>query len=50
MIYVAALVGWPKEEVTVYIAQLRREFMSKDIHGYYRRKVLWARKPEAADG
>ncbi|KAJ4328937.1 hypothetical protein N0V84_000506 [Fusarium piperis] len=45
MIYVAALAGWSKEEVTVYIAQLRREFRSKDIHGYYRRKVLWARKP-----
>ncbi|KAI8712342.1 hypothetical protein NCS52_01332000 [Fusarium sp. LHS14.1] len=48
MMYVAALAGWSKEEVTVYIAQLRREFRSKDIHGYYRRKVLWARKPVAA--
>ncbi|KAF4974220.1 hypothetical protein FZEAL_8858 [Fusarium zealandicum] len=48
MMYVAHLSGWSKEEVTVYIAHLRREFRSKDIHGYYRQRALWARKPEAA--
>ncbi|KAJ3542215.1 hypothetical protein NM208_g4210 [Fusarium decemcellulare] len=48
MMYVAALNGWSKEEVTVYISQLRKELRSKDIHGYYRQKIVWARKPEAS--
>ena len=48
MMYVATLAGWSKQEVQVYIAQLRRELRSKDIHGYYRQKIVWAQKPESA--
>jgi len=45
MLYMASLVGWSKEEMKVYIAQLRREFRSRSIHGFYRQKVVIGRKP-----
>jgi hypothetical protein len=45
MLVMAGLAGWSPDEVRVYIAQLRREFRCKDIHGYYRQKIVWARKP-----
>lgn len=37
--------GWTKEEIHVYIAQLRREVRSGKHHGYYRQKVVWGRRP-----
>ncbi|PKS09629.1 hypothetical protein jhhlp_004248 [Lomentospora prolificans] len=49
MLYLAGMLGWRPEEVTAYIAVLRREFRSKDIHGYYDQKILWAQKPERAE-
>lgn len=45
--YMANLIGWSKEEVIVYAAQIRRELRDRSIHGYYRVKVVWGRKPEA---
>jgi ubiquinone/menaquinone biosynthesis C-methylase UbiE len=47
MLMVAALSGWSKEEVRVYLAHLRREWRNPNIHAYYRQKVVWAQKPEA---
>ncbi|KAL1854083.1 hypothetical protein VTK73DRAFT_8805 [Phialemonium thermophilum] len=48
MLYMSHIIGWSRDELTVYMAQLRRELRSKDIHGYYWQKVVWARKPESA--
>ncbi|MBE3046582.1 hypothetical protein IMZ48_29440 [Candidatus Bathyarchaeota archaeon] len=45
VLYPATAIGWRREEVTVYAAQLRRELRSPDIHSYYRWKVVWGRKP-----
>lgn len=47
VLYVANMLGWTKEEVTVYAAHVRRELRNPAIHGYYKVKVVWARKPEA---
>lgn len=46
VLYMANLQGWSKEEVTVYAAHLRRELRNPAIHGYYKVKVVWGRKPE----
>lgn len=40
--------GWSREQVLVYIAHLRRELRDPSIHGYFRLRVVWGRKPEEA--
>jgi hypothetical protein len=47
MLIMASLAGWSQDEIRVYIAQLRREFRCRDIHGFYRQKVIWGRKPSS---
>lgn len=47
MLFLANALGWTRDEITVYLAHLKRELRSPKIHAYYRQKVLWARKPEA---
>lgn len=46
VLYMANLIGWSKEEVTVYCALFRREVKNMAIHGYSRVKVVWGQKPE----
>lgn len=36
---------WSREEVQIYAAQLRREIRSGKLHGYYRQRCAWGRKP-----
>ena len=43
--YMASLQDWTKEEVIVYAAHLRREMRNPAIHGYYKVKVVYGRKP-----
>ncbi|ROW16613.1 hypothetical protein VPNG_01615 [Cytospora leucostoma] len=40
--------GWSREEILVYIAQLRREIRSGKHHAYFKVKAVWGRKPESA--
>jgi hypothetical protein len=42
------VLGWSREQVTVYIAHLRRELRSLKHHVCYWQKVVWGRKPETA--
>ncbi|KAK3988020.1 TAM domain-containing protein [Cladorrhinum sp. PSN332] len=37
--------GWSKEEVSVYIAQVKRELRSGKNHCHYWQKIVWGRKP-----
>ncbi|KAH8679298.1 S-adenosyl-L-methionine-dependent methyltransferase [Ilyonectria robusta] len=47
VLYMANMVlGWSKEEVSLYCAQLRREIRSGKFHPYYRQRVVYGRKPE----
>ncbi|CAJ2499660.1 Uu.00g025130.m01.CDS01 [Anthostomella pinea] len=43
------VVGWSKEEISVYAAHLRRELRSTEFHAYYPQKVLIGRKPAAGE-
>lgn len=45
VLYMATLLGWTKEEVTVYAAHLRREMRDTSIHSYVGTKVVWGKKP-----
>lgn len=46
VLFLASVVqDWSKEELDVYIAQLRRELRSGKLHPYYKQKVVWGRKP-----
>ncbi|KAH6871785.1 S-adenosyl-L-methionine-dependent methyltransferase [Thelonectria olida] len=40
------VLGWSKEEVTLYCAQLRREIRSGRFHTFYRQRVVYGRKLE----
>lgn len=47
--FMANAVGWSREEITVYLAHLRREIRSissRGLHPYYHQKIVWGRKPE----
>ncbi|KAK5653053.1 hypothetical protein OQA88_9339 [Cercophora sp. LCS_1] len=45
MLYLGSLTGWSPDEIQVYAANLRREFRSSKVHGYYLQKIVWAQKP-----
>ncbi|KAM5346242.1 hypothetical protein ACJ41O_009247 [Fusarium nematophilum] len=40
------VLGWSKEEVSLYCAQLRKEIRSGKFHPFYRQRVVYGRKPE----
>ena len=42
----ANTLGWPREEILVFIAHFRREMRSNKWKPYYWQKVVWGRKPE----
>ncbi|KAM0492585.1 hypothetical protein ACHAP8_009762 [Fusarium lateritium] len=47
VLYMASFVlGWSKEEVTVYCSQLRRELRNPRHHPYCRMRIVYGRKPE----
>ncbi|KAK7734302.1 hypothetical protein SLS53_007952 [Cytospora paraplurivora] len=49
VLFIASVVaGWSREEILVYIAQLRREIRSGKHHAYFKVKAVWGRKPESA--
>ncbi|KAH6974201.1 S-adenosyl-L-methionine-dependent methyltransferase [Ilyonectria sp. MPI-CAGE-AT-0026] len=48
VLYMATLLGWSKEDVTVYLAHFRRESRSKKVHPFFWQKVVWGRKPESS--
>ena len=37
--------GWRKEEVDVFVAQVSNDIKDRRIHGYYPMPVYWGRKP-----
>ncbi|KIL94136.1 hypothetical protein FAVG1_02698 [Fusarium avenaceum] len=45
LMFIANLLGWAKEEIHVFAARYRREIKSKNHHGYFLGKVVWAQKP-----
>lgn len=46
--FLTDVLGWSRDEVRVYIAQLRRELRSLQHHVYCKQRVVWGRKPEAS--
>ncbi|KAJ4319078.1 hypothetical protein N0V84_006531 [Fusarium piperis] len=45
VLFMATSLGWTKEEVVVFLTHFRREIRNKDIHSYFKQKVVWGRKP-----
>jgi hypothetical protein len=41
------VMGWPYEEVQVYIAKMRSELLNRKVHPYYEIYIVYGRKPEA---
>lgn len=45
VLFITMTLGWTREQILVYIAQLRREMKSGKKKAYYMQKVVWGRKP-----
>ncbi|KAH7309073.1 S-adenosyl-L-methionine-dependent methyltransferase [Stachybotrys elegans] len=45
VLFMGHTLGWSREEIQVYIAQLRNQMRSGASHAYYNQKVVWGRKP-----
>ncbi|KAL2211586.1 S-adenosyl-L-methionine-dependent methyltransferase [Sarocladium strictum] len=43
--FMATQLGWKKEEISVYAAQLRKELRTNSVHSYYRANTVYAQKP-----
>lgn len=43
--FMATQLGWAKEEVSVYAAQLRKELRTNSVHSYYRANIVYAQRP-----
>ncbi|KAF2144413.1 uncharacterized protein K452DRAFT_316415 [Aplosporella prunicola CBS 121167] len=39
--------GWTKEEIEVYLVQVRKAISDRSIHAYHKVYVVWGRKPTA---
>ena len=39
------IMGWSVPETQVFIAHLRRQVRNKNVHGYFRLRVVYAQKP-----
>jgi len=48
VLFLAQALGWTKEEIMVYTAQLVREVRSNKYHAFYRQRIVWGRKPETS--
>jgi hypothetical protein len=44
----STVMGWSNEEIQVYIAHLRRQVRDRNVHAWYRQRVVYGRKPEAS--
>ncbi|KAK3313025.1 S-adenosyl-L-methionine-dependent methyltransferase [Apodospora peruviana] len=40
------VMGWSNDEIHVYIAHLRKQLRDKNVHAFFRMRVVYAQKPE----
>lgn len=45
ILFIAATIGWTRDEIQVYLAHLRQEVRSNKYYTYYQQRVVWGRKP-----
>lgn len=41
----SAVMGWSPTEIQIYLAHLRRQVRDKNVHPWYRQRVVYGRKP-----
>ncbi|KAK3356515.1 S-adenosyl-L-methionine-dependent methyltransferase [Lasiosphaeria hispida] len=47
ILFITNTLGWSREQILVYVAQIRKEVRSGKYHPYYKQLVVWGRKPES---
>ncbi|KAK0702283.1 hypothetical protein B0H67DRAFT_604588 [Lasiosphaeris hirsuta] len=47
ILFITNTLGWTREQILVYVAQIRKEIRSGQHHSYYKQLVVWGRKPES---
>lgn len=45
VLFITMTMGWTREQILVYVAQLCREMKSGKRKAYYMQKTVWGRKP-----
>lgn len=45
IMFLTSILGWTRDQVTVYAAHARRETKSGKVHMYYKQRVVYGRKP-----
>jgi len=45
MAYFSRVLGWSKNEIEVYLVDVRRSISDRDVHAYHKVFVVWGRKP-----
>ncbi|KAI9701939.1 MAG: hypothetical protein M1836_001283 [Candelina mexicana] len=45
--YFSRVLGWSKEEIEVYLVNVRKSLKDRRVHAYHKVYVVWGRKPDA---
>ncbi|KAI9742766.1 MAG: hypothetical protein M1818_003495 [Claussenomyces sp. TS43310] len=43
------VMGWSKEEIEVFLADVRKGMKDRHVHAYHRYHIVWGRKPELGE-
>ncbi|KAK5276951.1 hypothetical protein LTR16_010468, partial [Cryomyces antarcticus] len=41
--------GWSKEQIEVYLVDVRKAISDRSVHAYHKIFVVWGRKPKAGE-
>ncbi|KFZ10572.1 hypothetical protein V501_05144 [Pseudogymnoascus sp. VKM F-4519 (FW-2642)] len=47
--YFSRVLGWSTDEIELYLVDVRKSLMDRDVHAYHRMYVVWGRKPEVGE-
>lgn len=45
VLFMVTSLGWTREEAAMFLTHFRREVRNREIHWYFRQRIVWGRKP-----
>lgn len=46
VLFLTGVLGWPRQEVDVYLAHVRKELLAGKYHYYSYQRTVWGQKPK----
>jgi len=46
VLFLTGVLGWPRQEVDVYLAHVRKELLAGKYHYYSYQRIVWGQKPK----